>query len=175
MKNVKKFEEFINEGFVHSGLSTLDSIIDLRDYDFLYDASKESVKNVNKLLRDSKFMKIRLFHGTSPNINILDDGLLVTKNKTKKSIQSEVGYTYLSIYPDSAKTFGNIAYGITNSIVYEIVVPIIHLKCDKDQIFNVNLYGDKNANETLGDSAIYGHGFRIKGDIPPYMISKTDF
>ena len=141
---------------------------------FYMKTQKNLLKKFNKLLKDSKFKKIRLFHGTSPNINILDDGLLVTKLKTKKSIQSETGYVYLSIYPDSAKTFGNISYGITKSIVYEIIVPIIYLKVDKDQLFNVNFHGN-NVPESLGDSAIYGHGFRIKGDIPPYMISKTNY
>ena len=46
MIHIKKFEDYINEGFVHSGLATLDEVIDLRDYDFLYENSKESVKKV---------------------------------------------------------------------------------------------------------------------------------
>ena len=99
----------------------------------------------------------------------MEEGLKRTTNKTKKSLQSEPGYVYLSIYPESAKLFGNLAYGINDAQVYEIHVPIIHLKADSDQLYNMNHMG-----KSLGDSAIYGNGFRVKGDIPPYMISKYD-
>ena len=176
MKNILNFNDYINEKFIHSGLSTIDETIDLRDYDCLYQQDSKSVKEINKILRDNKYKLIKLFHGTSPNIPVMEEGLKTTKLKTKKSLQSEVGYVYLSLYPDSAKTFGNMAYGINDSIVYEIHVPIIYLNADKDQLFNKRRgISDIKIGDTLGDSAIYGSGFRVKGDIPPYMISVYKF
>ncbi len=109
----------------------------------------------------------------------MEEGLKATSNKTKKSLQSEVGYVYLSIYPESAKMFGDLSNGIKNAVVYEIDIPIKYLKPDKDQLFNKKRSqieykqdNDIHIGETLGDSAIFGHGFRVKGDIPPYMIKK---
>ena len=172
MNNVLSFTEYLNEKYLHSGLATLDETIDLRNYDCLYKQDIKSVKEINKILRDNKFKKIKLFHGTSPNVPVMEDGLKTTKEKTKKSLQSETGYVYLSIYPSSAKMFGDMAYGISNAIVYEIDIPIIYLKPDKDQLYNKRKgLSDIRIGETLGDSAIYGSGFRVKGDIPPYMIN----
>ena len=55
-------------------------------------------------------------------------------------------------------------------------VPIIYLNADKDQLFNKRRgISDIKIGDTLGDSAIYGSGFRVKGDIPPYMISVYKF
>ncbi len=171
------------EAFIHSGYNTIHEVIDLRDYDFLYHQSKESVIKINKLLRKNEDKLIRLFHGTSPNLPIQEEGLKTSKIKTKKSLQSEVGYVYLSIYPESAKIFGEMSNNTKNSVVYEIEIPITHLKPDKDQLYNKRKsYVEFNTREkvpiireTLGDSAIYGNGFRVKGDIPPYMIKKYNF
>lgn len=167
---ILNFNDFIKESFIHSGLWTKNEIIDLRDLDFIFEQSSESVKKLNKLLSKNKDKQLKLFHGTHPDIQILEEGLLKTTLKTKKSYQSETGYVYLSIYPESAKLFGDLAYGIQNSTVYEINVPILYCKPDLDQLRNVNLESPNVYGKTLGDSIIYGNGVRVKGNIPPYMI-----
>lgn len=177
MKNVKNFKEFINEAYIHDGYDTINDVIDLRDYDFTFNNDKQSVKLMNQFLRKNKLKKIKLYHGTSSNHNILEDGILTTKTKTKRSLQSETGYVYLSIYPDASKTFGKIAYPYDDISVYEVIVPIKHLKADKDQLRNVRQWKDGEnipMFDDLGESACFGHGFRIKGDIPPYMIKKVE-
>ena len=57
MNHIKLFEEFI-----HSGLLTINEVIDLRDYEFLFNASEKSVKLINKLLKSNQFKLIKLFH-----------------------------------------------------------------------------------------------------------------
>lgn len=166
---ILKFDEFKNENFLHSGIWTINTNIILSDEFNLTDFSEKNIKNINKFLNTNKNKNIRLYHGTHPNIPILEEGILTTKLKTKKSYQSQVGFVYLSLYPESAKLFGNIGYGINNATVYQVDIPILYLKPDLDQLHNSN-----TLNKTLGDSAIHGHGFRVKGDVPPYMITKTN-
>lgn len=132
----------------------------------------DDVKFLEKFLRQNKFNLIELYHGTSSDINILDNGLLTTKLTTKKSIQSTTGYVYLSIFKDMAKKFGSYAYPKNDISVYKITVPIYFLEPDLDQLRNQRLFAEKDVNDTLAESALFGHGFRIKGNIPPYMIKK---
>ena len=131
------------------------------------------VKKVNKFLRDNKGNLVYLYHGTSSDVNLEDDGLLTTKKSTKKSIQSEVGYVYLSAYEDSAKTFGRIGSPFTDTKVVKIEIAISNLKPDKDQLFNKRRAIGNLVGITLGDSLVYGSGFRVKGNIPNYMIKDT--
>lgn len=180
-KNMKKgtYKKF--EAYVHSNYNVdMSNPIDLlKDYpDFFYsDPTPEMLKEFNKIINPHKnqyqpnIRPVKLYHGTSANINILKDGLLTTKVKTKKSFQSQTGYVYLSIFPDMAKTFGDIAYPYDDIVVYEVIVPIYLLQADKDQLYNQRLHAGRNVGDSLAESALYGHGFRVKGDIPPYMIS----
>lgn len=178
MKYLTIFEEYKSDmdKFLHSGIMTDNTNpIDLfNDYNnVLTNPDQEkAAKEITRLLKGNINKLIKLYHGTSPHIDVLEYGLKTTKMNTKKSIQSEIGYVYLSIFPDMAKTFGNLAYGISNAAVYEVLMPIVHLKPDKDQLFNVSRETGIRLSPTLGNSAIYGHGFRVKGNIPPYMINK---
>ncbi len=54
MNNILKFESFIKEAYLHTEWSTINEIVDLRDYDFLYKETKESVKEVNKFLENTR-------------------------------------------------------------------------------------------------------------------------
>jgi hypothetical protein len=175
---ILKFLEFShNESFIQYDFTTdtkkvFNLLKDKQFKDIFYsNPTSENVKFLNEFFKSNKNKLIRLYHGTSPKLPILKDGLLRTSFKTKKSLQSQPGFVYLSIFPTSAKQFGDLAYGINNAAtVYQIDVPIEYLKPDKDQLYNIRAAGNVNVGETLGDSAIYGHGFRVAGDIPPYMI-----
>ena len=171
---MKSYLQFINEKYIHYSIGTLnnciiDPLVDLKDY--VYDESPKSADYVTRYLKSKINCLIKVYHGTSPDID-LTDGLKTTKINTKKSFQSEVGYTYFSIYPDSAKMFGDMAYGINNAQIYEILLPIIYILPDKDQLFNVRQSKDIWIKDTIGYSIVYGHGCRVKGDIPPYMMKK---
>jgi len=139
---------------------------------FYKEANDDDVIFLTKYLRKNKFNLIELFHGTSEENDIENMGLLKTKNKTKKSIQSMPGFVYVSIFKKMAEEFGKMAYPHSKISVYKVTVPVYFLKPDLDQLRNQRLFAGRNVNDTLGDSAIFGHGFRIKGDIPPYMIKK---
>lgn len=177
--NYKIFlEKFIhNYPFTESNTTnTINLAFDSEFKNIIYDKpTKENIAYLNKLLRkDIKSKFITLYHGTHPNNNIMDDGILVTTKKRRNSMQSESGYTYFSIFPDMAKTFGNVGNGINNAVVYEVTIPLFEIKPDKDQIKNVMIHSEINLHFDLGTSILYGHGVRVKGDIPPYMIKKYD-
>jgi hypothetical protein len=141
-------------------------------YLFYKKPTDDDVKFLEKFLRQNKFNLIELYHGTSSNNNILDNGLLATKLSTKKSLQSTTGYVYLSIFEDMAKKFGSFAYPKNDISIYKVTIPIYFLKPDLDQLGNQRLFAGNDVNNTLAESALFGHGFRIKGNIPPYMIKK---
>jgi hypothetical protein len=175
LKYIKTFESFLHST---SNVDMNNPIDLLKEYpDIFYsEPTPAKLKELNKILQPHKnqyqphIRPIKLYHGTSAKIDILNDGLLVTKSKTKKSLQSQTGYVYLAIYPDMAKTFGDIAYPYDDIVVYEVIVPVYLLQADKDQLRNQRAYAGRTVGDSLAESALYGHGFRVKGDIPPYMI-----
>lgn len=117
----------------------------------------KDIDKLNKFLRKNQYKALKLYHGTSIEHDIENDGLLKTKQKTKKSIQSQPGYVYLSLYKDMAKTFGEMAYPMKDIVVYEVHVQIKSLLPDKDQLYNKRLYGsNEEIGGTLADSAIHG-------------------
>ena len=87
-----------------------------------------------------------LYHGTSANIPVMTEGLRKTSLKTKRSIQSETGYVYLSLWPDSARTFGEISYPYDDVKVYAVIVKVQDLRPDKDQLFNKRRWDDSEKN-----------------------------
>lgn len=176
-----KLNEYINylhylEAPAIKGVNTnkiLNLVKDSETRDMFYrEPIDDDIKFLNKYLKNNKYNLIELYHGTSSNNDIIENGLLTTKIKTKKSLQSTPGYVYLSVFEDMAKQFGSFTYPIDDIEVYKITVPVYFLEPDLDQINNVRLWSNINIDETLADSALYGHGFRIKGNIPPYMIKK---
>ena len=153
----------------------IDLLNDEQFHDFVYgEATDKKVKVLNKFLRDNKEKTIRLYHGTSSELLIMMEGLKPTSSKTAKSLQSGHGYVYLSIYPDMANTFGEMAYPRKVITVYAVDIPVKHLKADADQLKNQRYWGNKpDLGKTLGHSIIYGHSARVKGWIQPYMITKV--
>lgn len=142
------------------------------------DINRKSLQNFNKFLKDKAsniylIEHVIMFHGTSAKHNIEEEGIKKTTSKTKKSMQSETGFTYLSMFHDSAKTFAEMAYPHDNIKIYAVKVPLFDLKVDKDQLKNKRYYGDYQSDEikdTLADSLIYGSGARIKRDAKPYEV-----
>jgi len=103
----------------------------------------------------------------------MDQGIKRTKNSTKRSLQSETGYVYLSVYPNMAKTFGEVGYAGKKACVYQVFVKIKDLKPDHDQLRNKRYWSkDPSIGNRLIDSLLYGHGARVKRDILPYEIKK---
>lgn len=131
---------------------------------------RKCVKMLNKILKERSMGMGIFYHGTNPEFDIMGTGLLKTSSKSKRSMQSATGYTYLTIYPAMAKTFGDMAYGISDAAVYQVIVPIMHLKPDLDQLKNRRMFANDDCGNTLADSLIYGKGARVQGNIPMYMI-----
>lgn len=176
-KYIKKFEGFIGNRHSPSSTTMDIEVIDLfeeesiRDVMKKYDDSdKDDIKVLNKFLRDNKYKALKLYHGTSVKNDINTKGLLTTKVKTKRSLQSQTGYVYLSMYKDSAKSFAELGYPYDDIVVYEVHVQIISLLPDNDQLYNKRLFSGLDVGTTLADSLVFGSGARVKGDIPNYMI-----
>ena len=180
MQKILRFQNYINEskfitnitpGYYQEPKNVTKELTEL-----VYSSaiSQENVKKVNKFLKKNKGNTINLYHGTSSDIDLENEGILTTKNRTKKSYQSEPGYVYLSFYKDSAKLFGDIAYPNSDTKVVEVEIPISKLSPDKDQLYNKRMNSNNKIGEDLGSSLIYGNGFRVKGNIPPYMIKNVE-
>jgi hypothetical protein len=178
MKYLITLDEFFNEKYVHyiniKPNCIIDPLVDFRDH---LEETKKNADYITKFLRKSgksRFQPsclLKVYHGTSPKLPILKDGLKTTKSGTSHTTQSTFGYTYFSIYPSMAKTFGNMGWGIDNAVIYECLIPTCEIEPDTDQLRNKRLYGGFDMGNTIGESIIYGHGIRVKGDIPPYMIT----
>lgn len=118
--------------------------------------------------RGSDTAYVRLYHGTHPNLPILEEGLRPTSLSRRRSYQSTSGYVYLAVTPERAETFGRMGNG-GQCRVYEVIVSLRRLKADLDQLTNQRSVGMAIGN-TLGESAVYGGGFRVSGPIDPWAI-----
>lgn len=173
---IKKFGEFINELNSYKEpnvfeISKDEEISVFFENDMFYD--RKLVDDFNKWLRKHREDYLRLYHGTGSRHKILEKGILTTTIKRRTSYQSENGYVYLSIYPDSAKTFGELGNPYDKVIVYSVDLKIKELKPDIDQLKNKRFY-NKDLSEmgnTLAESLIYGHAARVKRSIKPYEIN----
>lgn len=135
--------------------------------------NKSLVKEFNNWLKKNADKYVRLYHGTSSNNPIQEQGIKRTTQRNKKSFQSRNGYVYLSRFPDAARLFGEMNnYGDTT--VYAVDVKIKDLLPDLDQLNNKRGVGFDVGN-TLADSLMYGNGARVKRDVGPYELSPTKF
>lgn len=146
---------------------------DLSDIFSKSDVTPSELTKVKKFLRDNMYHKMVMYHCTSEEHDIEGEGLLPTSLKRKRSLQSSIGYVYLSLYPNCAKVFGELAYPKKPIVVYRVEVPIQLLKADRDQLRNRRLYSAWETGDTLAESLLYGNGARVKGSIPPYMIRRA--
>jgi len=173
----KIFEKEFIDKFLHKGFQHTNNIIEplkddyLKSFLYSYDIDDDIRKDINSYFKKHKLDSIVLYHGTHPRNNILEEGLLKTTTKRRLSYQSTSGFVYLSIFPDKAKMYSDIGYGISNSIIYKITIPIEYIKPDLDNLYNKTIVG-YDVKETLADSLIFTHTFRVAGNIPPYMIEE---
>lgn len=175
IEDVQKEKEFLTSDI--NGEHNVINLMTNPDTSIIYneEASQKQRLAFSKWLRQHREDYVRLYHGTDSDIPILKDGLKKTSTRTKKSIQSATGFVYLSIYPQSARTFGELAYPRKQVTVYAVDIKIKELLPDKDQLRNKRLYGQFDIDDTLADSLIFGHGARVKRNILPYELSATDY
>ena len=164
------------ESYTTSDINGNHKVIDMRECPetsviFNNEPEQKEIDNLNKWLRTHKEEYVVLYHGTSAEFPIKEQGLKKTTYRTKKSYQSEPGYVYLSLFPGSAKFFGEIAYPNKEIAVYPVCIKIKELKPDYDQLVNKKMAGF-DAGDTLADSLIYGHGARVKRHINPWEIKE---
>ena len=149
------------------------NIFDLDIKADMWKLSEKEIKDMNKWFKDNKENYIKLYHWTSPEHKILEQGLKATWKKTARSLQSWHWYTYLSYDPARAKMFWEIGYAWKTPKVYEVIVKIKDLKPDIDQLWNKRMWGENpNIWETLADSLFYWKGFRVKWWIEPWKITE---
>lgn len=113
---------------------------------------------------------VTLYHATSPDIPVLEEGLKPTSLTRRRSCQSTSGYVYLAPTPDRAKLFGDRG-NCGQSKVYEVQVLIQNLKADLDQLNNQRAVGAPVKN-SVAESIVYGGSVRVKGRIEPWQIDE---
>lgn len=135
--------------------------------------TEQEIAAFGRWLRAHKNDDIILYHGTSAKHAVMDNGLLPTSAKRRRSYQSGSGYVYLSYDPNRALTFAQFGYPMEQRFaVYAVRLPIKSLAVDVDQLANKRFYTEKpDIGTTLAHSLIYGAGARHKGRIEPWRIS----
>ena len=120
-----------------------------------------------------KIEKVVMYHGTAARHDVLNMGLQRTNAKTKRSLQSATGFVYLSLYPDMAKRFAEMAYPGEAVAVYAVTVYLRDLLPDHDQLKNKRLWGDfpvGTIGTSVADSLVHGSGARVKKDLAPWQV-----
>ncbi|MBB3841107.1 hypothetical protein FHS57_005128 [Runella defluvii] len=171
-KESKTLGKFIQYNFEESSQQKpIDLLADSRTKGFFEKPSPESVKALNRFLKANPNQLVVMYHGTWANHPIMSQGLKTTKANTRRGY-STVGFVYLTPYPKYAESFAQMAYPSEPITLYKVVVPARFLKPDNDQIYFKKSAGIQ-IGDTLGDSLVFAKTARIKGDIPPYMISEV--
>ena len=182
MRNIKLFEEY-NKDLKKKSTPKVFLNNEFLDELLFQTPSKEIIKQINSYMNKSQHRydedKIRLYHATSSehDESIEKVGLLPTSMKRKNSLQSSIGYVYMSVFPNMAKTFAEIAFPYNDITIYSVDLYVRDLKlvADKDQLNNKRMYSEMTGlGNTIGDSIIHGHGLRYKGKIPLYNFSIYD-
>jgi hypothetical protein len=138
------------------------------------DPNSKRVKQFQTWLNQNPYVnELTLFHGTSAEFPIMSQGLLTTTKKRRNSYQSTSGFVYLSVFPSSARMFGQMAFPTKKIVVYAVTLTIAKLKPDLDQIKNKRIHAQLVLKNTLSHSMVFGHGARHKGPIELYKIKPT--
>lgn len=125
----------------------------------------KEIKQFQRFLNSKKTEFIRMYHGTSANIDpISTGGLLPTSAKRRNSMQSASGYVYLAYDPGRAASFAKMAFPQDEINIWVAEVTVRSLVPDKDQLNNQRSVGYDVGN-SLAESFIYGGGARHKGAI----------
>jgi hypothetical protein len=141
--------------------------------------TRQCIANLNRWLRVHscryKRETVILYHGTAANHDITEQGIKRTTAKTKRSLQSTTGYTYLSMYPSMAQRFAEMGYPNTEIALYAVEVLVSDLKADLDQLKNKLMWSPDDQTDirnTVADSLVFGSGARLKRDIEPYEVRR---
>ena len=136
------------------------------------------LRQVNKYIKDNQNIYMPkyfiFFHSTANNLKdkILEEGLLPTTDKRRRSYQSTNGYVYLASNRDKAERFGSL--GNSNDFcTFGALVKTTDISMDMDQLRNKKAaqWGYvEEIKDTLADSIWHGGGVRVKGMIQPYQI-----
>ena len=182
MKLIKSFQfkQIQSLFYEKKGINLAKEIDDRIDWGNITDESVKEVKKYLKTLKSNIYdvQKVIMYHGTSAKHNITEEGLLKTTNSTKKSIQSQPGYVYLSMYSDSAKLFGEMGNPGEEVKIYAVEIDMYNnnknknLVPDNDQLKNkrMNNHELDNIKNNLENSLIYGNGGRVKSNIENYKL-----
>ena len=137
---------------------------------------ENTINQFNKWLKEHNEDYLRLYHGTasSNDEDIQKNGIKKTTQTRRKSYQSTPGYVYLSRFPSTAKTFGEMNNPSSKTTVYACDIKIKELSADLDQLNNKRSVGIDSDN-SLAASLIIGNGARIGRVIKPYEISPVSF
>lgn len=134
------------------------------------------ITQVNRVITANKDIYLPkymiFFHAAAKNLEntVLENGLLPTSAKRRRSYQSTDGYVYLAINYNSAVAFGELANSSKIS-VFAALVKTTDIHIDKDQLRNKrSVQKEVQIKDTLGDSMWYGRSVRYKGKISPYQI-----
>lgn len=143
---------------------------------FYSDVNEKDISEFNSWLRKHKEDYVILYHGTSESTSKMIDNSMIkkTNSKTKRSLQSENGFVYLSVFSGHSKLFAEFGYPKEKSVIYRVYVKIKELKPDKDQLSNKRLYSGLDIKNDLGSSLIYSHGARVNRNIFLYETEKIE-
>jgi len=157
------------------GSEVVDFAFDARFHNVFYkDPTPEALKELRAFLKQEPDRFFRLYHGTSAEHPILEDGLLPTSSRRRRSLSSSAGFVYLSVFPGMAEDFGRMGAPGRPIQVYAVVTTARNLLADADQLRGRREWGgDRYADigSSLADSLAYGRGARVRGAIPPQMIT----
>ncbi len=138
---------------------------------FYSEPDPEDVIALDEFLTDCPFCVVRLYHGTAADVPVLTEGLLPTSEERRHSLQSRPDYVSLSVYPNHALMFGQMAYPEKPVAVYSVELPVMLLVPDTDQLRNQRMWGGRSdLGDSLAESLAYGHGAQVHGPIEPYRI-----
>lgn len=150
--------------------------------DFLYKSFEPNgrlkpyiMSSFNDWLKEHKDDYVRLYHGTSSSNreSVLKKGILKTTKRRRKSYQSSSGFAYLSRWPTTAKTFGEMN-NYSDPDVWAVDVKIGDLKPDLDQLANKRHAGII-CGDSLAESLLLGNGARVAKTIQPWQIHRIEF
>lgn len=114
-----------------------------------------------------------LYHATSRDVPVLTEGLLPTGGGRRNFQQSRNGYVCLASTPEQAKGFGDMGTN-SDSVVYEVLVPVFKLAPDADQLNALRDAGTE-VGRGLAESIVYGGGARVRGAIEQWQIKPFDY
>lgn len=115
---------------------------------------------------------IEMYHGTSADLPISDEGLKRTSRKTRRFLTSSPGYVYLSATPSLALEFGRMAYPDADVEVYAVRVPLKDMKAINMLQIKSFGGGHEHLGRSLAESIITSLTVRVKRDIQPYELRK---